>query len=116
MDGDSRSTGAVSDAERSTYERDGFLVFDPGIEIAAIDRAVARLAPLYLAEGEKPDVSGRIVAQRDSRRIQDAWKIDADVKLIATAPRVLAVLRDLYGREPRPFQTLNFRVGSEQRT
>jgi ectoine hydroxylase-related dioxygenase (phytanoyl-CoA dioxygenase family) len=27
---------------------------------------------------------------------------------------VLALLRDLYGREPLPFQTLNFRVGTEQ--
>jgi len=106
----------ATETQGAEYQRDGFLVFDPGIDMATIDRVVARLAGLYLKEGEPADVSGRVVAQRDSRRIQDAWKIDADVKAIALAPRVLALLRDLYGREPRPFQTLNFRVGSEQKT
>jgi ectoine hydroxylase-related dioxygenase (phytanoyl-CoA dioxygenase family) len=36
------------------------------------------------------------------------------VRAIARAPRVLALLAELYGRAPRPFQTLNFAVGTEQ--
>jgi ectoine hydroxylase-related dioxygenase (phytanoyl-CoA dioxygenase family) len=35
--------------------------------------------------------------------------------MIAASETVLATLRKLYGREPIPFQTLNFRKGSEQR-
>lgn len=47
-------------------------------------------------------------------RIQDAWRIDADVKALACNEQILALLRKLYGRPAFPFQTLNFRFGSEQ--
>jgi ectoine hydroxylase-related dioxygenase (phytanoyl-CoA dioxygenase family) len=69
---------------------------------------------MYLPEGQPDDRSGEVVVFRNNRRIQDAWKVIPEVKAIATAPRVLGLLRTLYRREPRPFQTLNFRVGSEQ--
>ena len=48
------------------------------------------------------------------RRIQDAWRMSESIKTIALHPPVLAALEELYGRKPRPFQTLNFRVGTEQ--
>ncbi len=48
-------------------------------------------------------------------RVQDAWKSSSHVLALATAPRVLAILRELYGRKPLPFQTLNFPVGTQQR-
>lgn len=100
--------------EREEYLANGFLVFDPGIDARTLDGAVEALAPLYLGDGDPPDRTGRPVAYRDARRIQDAWKVVPEVKAIATAPRVMELLRDLHGRTPRPFQTLNFRVGSEQ--
>lgn len=106
----------LSHSQHEEYAERGFLVFDPEIEPAVIDEAVARTRDLYLAEGDPPDTSKRIVVYRDSRRIQDAWKVIPAVKAIAQAPRVLQLLRELYGRKPLPFQTLNFRVGSEQKT
>ncbi|WP_186208719.1 phytanoyl-CoA dioxygenase family protein [Burkholderia gladioli] len=48
-------------------------------------------------------------------RIQDAWKSDPDVKAIASNSSLLALLGRLYGRTAFPFQTLNFRVGTQQR-
>jgi hypothetical protein len=109
-------TGAATPAQRAEFERTGYLAFDPGIDEATIDRVFGRLKGLYPPEGSAADNMGGAVAYRDARRIQDGWKIDADIKAIATAPRVLAMLRSLYGREPLPFQTLNFSVGSEQKT
>ncbi len=53
--------------------------------------------------------------ERLGNRIQDAWQHSAAVRSLATAPEIMTTLRDLYGREPIPFQTLNFRQGSEQR-
>jgi len=47
-------------------------------------------------------------------RIQDAWKFDANVKRIAVNETVRALLSILYGRPARPFQTLNFPVGTQQ--
>ena len=44
----------------------------------------------------------------------DAWKISDAARGVALAPAVLAALDQLYGRTPRPFQTLNFPIGTQQ--
>lgn len=50
------------------------------------------------------------------RRIQDVWKTCPAVREIATNSGILDILRFLYRREPIPFQTLNFSLGTEQAT
>ena len=52
----------------------------------------------------------------DKGRIQDAFKETACVTRLATNPVILSLLRDLYGRRPIPFQTLNFPRGTQQAT
>ena len=47
-------------------------------------------------------------------RIQDAWCFDEHVRAIATNQAILQLLSRLYGRQPFPFQTLNFPVGTQQ--
>ena len=47
-------------------------------------------------------------------RVQDAWNTNADVKAFAVNPQVISLLSMLYGRRAIPFQTLNFRTGSQQ--
>jgi hypothetical protein len=49
-------------------------------------------------------------------RLTDGWTFNEDIKAIATNKIVLALLRELYGREPFPFQTLNYPVGTQQST
>ena len=44
----------------------------------------------------------------------DAWRISDNVKALALAPKILPLLEELYGRTPKPFQTLNFLWGTEQ--
>lgn len=110
---------------RESLERDGYLVVDPGIDQETIDGAIADVEPLFRPESgasrmvrrAKRAVLGRhrAISHRDERRVQDAWVVSDSVRAIATAPAVLALLEDVYGRVPKPFQTLNFRVGSEQR-
>src|SRR6202011_1696356 len=51
----------------------------------------------------------------DLGRVTDAWASSAAVKAIALAPGVLGMLDAVYGRHPLPFQTLNFKYGTEQR-
>jgi hypothetical protein len=84
------------------YANDGYLVFDPGIEDFDL-----------LAERILNDVAD---SYGERRRVPDGWCFSESVKALATAPRILSVLESLYRREPVPFQTLNFRCGSEQRT
>lgn len=53
---------------------------------------------------------------QDQSRIQDAFKETECVSRLATHPKVLALLVELYGRRPIPFQTLNFPRGTQQAT
>ena len=99
-------------AAAETFEREGVLIFDPQIPARTLDRAVAdielgprrRWAPWRRGPAA---VGGRAT---------DAWITSKHVQRIALAPTVLELLSTLYGREPHPFQTLNFRLGTEQRT
>jgi hypothetical protein len=52
--------------------------------------------------------------KNDGLRIMDAWETDEDVRSIASNPRILDLLSQVYGRRPIPFQTLNFPVGTQQ--
>jgi hypothetical protein len=105
-----RSRG-VTATQREQFERDGYLVIEqPVAPDAVLDPIVDALAHLY----------GKPLHERDGvvyyrNRIQDAWRIDEHVKALALAPGVLAMLDGLYGRRPLPFQTINFRIGSQQK-
>jgi len=120
----SAATGTELDELRRRFETDGYAVFDPGIAEETIDAAITRIELEFHEEGRfeaaarraKRAVLGRsrALSGRNNVRIQDAWTICAEVREIATAPRVLALLAELYGRTPLPFQTINFRLGSQQ--
>lgn len=87
------------------FARDGFMMIDPEIPSEVLDRVDADIRGRHPLDGE-----GR------PQRIQDAWRFSDAVKEIATADTVLRTLRVLYRRDPIPFQTLSFGVGTEQRT
>lgn len=96
---------------KEAFDRDGILVFDPEIPDKTIDRAIAdvELGPRsgWAKRRRRPTA--------DVGRVTDAWASSPSAKQIALAPAVLELLRALYGREPHPFQTLNFKYGTEQR-
>jgi Phytanoyl-CoA dioxygenase (PhyH) len=104
----------LTDAQREQFDRDGFFVIeDAGIPHEVIDGAIADTKDLYEKEefGERYDADGVFYT---SHRIMDAWKISENVKSIALNPTILTTLRELYGREPLPFQTLTFPFGTQQ--
>lgn len=82
---------------------------DPDID-QRIDRIKANLGPRYGIDFDDPE-SDKTCGER---RIQDAWKFDADVLAIAVNTHVKTLLGRLYGRAAFPFQTLNFPVGTQQ--
>jgi hypothetical protein len=85
------------------FAREGYTVLDVGIPDfdRVASRIIRNLAPRY-PEGD--------------RRVQEAWAFDADVRALACNARILELLQFLYQREPIPFQTLNFDLGTEQAT
>ena len=84
---------------RSLFEH-GYAIIDIGFDAATLDAAAA-----YTRD-----------AMAGASRIQDGWRRNAGVKALATDDKVLTLLAKLYGRMPFPFQTLNFKVGTQQRT
>lgn len=90
------------------FAENGYVIIDPLISGRTIDALNESLRPYFVPHTEK--------YYADSTRVQDAWTFNEHVREVAVAPRVLELLRILYRREPIPFQTLNFRVGSQQRT
>lgn len=80
---------------------DGYAILDlSGPEFdAAADRIARDLAPHV---------------DNADRRCAEAWTFQQDVRDIACDERVVDLLRVLYQREPIPFQTLNFEVGTQQ--
>jgi hypothetical protein len=106
----------VTAEERERFERDGYLVFDPEFPEEVIDGTREDMEAKYLPEGTPRHVDevGVVYGAGERARIQDGWKINENVKRIALAPNVLSVCEELYGRKPLPFQTLNFRMGTQQ--
>ena len=99
-------------AQVERFEREGLLLLDSvDVEDSVLEAIVAELAEHY---GAPMRNEGGVIYYRN--RIMDAWRINENVKRLALAPGVLAMLEQLYGRRPLPFQTLNFRTGTQQAT
>lgn len=101
------SKSTLSEADKAfvkEFADNGYAIIDPGIDDKTIDAIVEQLAPRFakITNGDY--------------RMQDAWKFSEEVRKVATSEAVLSKLRLLYQRESFPFQTLNFPVGTQQRT
>ena len=100
---------AATAEQRERFERDGYLVIDGVAGEDVLGGIVADLDGLF---GQEPRDEGGVRYFRN--RIMDAWRISESVKALALSEPVHALLAELYGRRPLPFQTLNFLRGSQQ--
>lgn len=97
------------------FREDGYLVVEGLFEGELIDRILERYPWMFDPATRfeaPPDVVHRLT--RAANRRQDAWAVVPAVRELACHDGVLDLLRFLYGREPVPFQTLNFLPGTEQ--
>jgi len=88
------------------YNRLGYVILENVITEELAERIKREVVPLF-----NPDVAE---GPASYYRVQDAWKTSEAVRELALNERILQTLRMLYGREPVPFQTLNFLYGSQQ--
>ena len=84
------------------YSRDGYIVIDP--QIPDIGTTAERILDALEERFKTKD------------RVIDAWQFNQNVRDLAILPKVYETLETLYGRRPIPFQTLNFKFGTEQAT
>jgi hypothetical protein len=103
----SRAMGAETRALAERYRRDGYVVIPNVISPEDARRLHEEVSPLF-----QPRAAN---ALRSENRVQDAWVECPRVRRLAGDARIAGVLELLYGRRPIPFQTLNFRFGTEQR-
>ena len=95
------------------YRENGYVVIGLRLSESLIDSVIESAQPYYRQNALRTFSS--------ESRIQDAWlapdhKLRCSVRAVATHEHILDTLRLLYQREPVPFQTLNFPVGTEQGT
>jgi ectoine hydroxylase-related dioxygenase (phytanoyl-CoA dioxygenase family) len=100
----------ISQQEREQFERDGYLLIgSTGCPETLLDTIVSEVEEYYSEEQRTED--GVFYAPR---RVRNAWKINDNVKSLALSKKVLVILEALYGRRPLPFQTINFKAGTQQ--
>ncbi len=96
------------------YADNGFVVIDPKIDdlvIEGLKRGLSHSFDELLTQSKQQKLPANLI-----NRIQDAWTFNEHVKEIAASQYIMDKLRLLYRRRPIPFQTLNFNVGTQQRT
>ena len=87
------------------YHDQGYVALQQIVPHELCDRVRNQLAQMF-------DEDDEVVRHR---RVQDAWKREADAVLaVATLEPVRTMLSLLYGRRPIPFQTLGFKWGTQQ--
>ncbi len=95
---------AEQQAQARFYHENGYLIVKNAITAEMADKAVSSIGSKF------PDQMNQ-----DPLRQQDLWMENEIIKEIAIYPKVLDMLKYLYGRESIPFQTLNFKYGTQQR-
>lgn len=104
----SKVSDPLSVAQVEHFRSRGFVVLDLGLERDLLQSIIDKVEPLYPAD--------RLQNPTAPARVQDAWKQVEEVRELAISPTVLGALEQLFGRAALPFQTLNFPIGTRQRT
>lgn len=100
--------GFLTEEQIRKFNDDGYVIVDFGFPDALLDELITTLQPYYNPEHPQGSNGGT--------RIQDAWKFVKPAHALATNANVLSALEQLFERRARPFQTLNFPVGTQQAT
>ena len=93
------------DLVRQQYDRDGYVVIPTGLPEETLRAARDAEGPLQ-PEGYH---------WSDGPRVFEAWKQSQAVRDVSWCPAVLSALEVLHDARCRPFQTINFRKGTNQR-
>src|SRR5438552_11653566 len=117
-------TELLAQDQLEQFERDGFVVIEDGCSLDLVDGVLGEVEPLFRDTWDSADQ-----AERDGvlyfkhgpptngyfwHRITNAWKQWPNVRALALSERLLAITQQLFDRPVKPFQTLNFPVGTQQ--
>lgn len=83
--------------DKDFYKENGYLIFNTNIDFKLINSVI------------------ETIDYKSNSRIQDAWITNQYVKQLALHDNIFNKIKELYNKEPLPFQTLNFNKGTQQR-
>ncbi len=96
----------LSQQEIDEFQHNGYLIVDTQISIRIINNVVNEMQQIYNGvHAPAPSLGSRL---------PDLWRDSINAKHIALSPKIISILTQLYNRKPLPFQTLNFRTGTQQ--
>ncbi len=117
-------TGMLNDEDRRRFEADGYLVVRDICSLDLIDALRDEFEGILndpWHEGPQVDVDGVVYTRYTGRgddwywhRVKNAWKTSDSARALALNPKVLSVTEELFERKVKPFQTLNFGIGTNQ--
>ena len=96
----------LSYQEIDKFNQDGYLILDNYASTDLCDAIVDEIR-FTLSKANIPVNHGL--------RLCDAWQNFRNIRSLATDQKGIMVLRQLFGGNPFPFQTLNFPVGTQQK-
>jgi ectoine hydroxylase-related dioxygenase (phytanoyl-CoA dioxygenase family) len=115
----------LTEQEVEQFDRDGYFIIDDPCPPELIEGVITDFEPRFREAWDPgPEAHhdgvwwGRHPGWEDHhyhwQRIRNAWRISDSCRSMALSPRVLEITERLFGRKVKPFQTLNFPVGTEQ--
>ena len=95
------------------FRKDGYVILQGIVDPELLDGVRSEIEEAFILPPPEnvPELGG---IQPAIGRFQDAWRLCPTVAKLASAPRVIRALEELYGAQPHPFQTLTFSVGTQQ--
>lgn len=103
-------TDSKSNDYKTSFEKDGFVIIDSGLDHAILDGAREDMQSFFTEDRPRP----LRVPLADFNRVQDGWHVSQNVLKIAQSEKILAALEEIYQLPAKAFQTLNFLKGTEQ--
>jgi len=99
-------SAVISQQQVQSFHDQGYVVVDFGLDSLQLDAIIEKVHGLYGADyHNNPQLPARV---------QDAWKKVPQVRQLAVNNNIMDALAQLLQRKPKPFQTLNFPVGTRQ--
>lgn len=92
------------------YNENGYIVID----LELTDFYIESLLDLVKKEINDIKTQDPKYHYSDSPRIFEGWKTNPFILELARHPKIISTLKLLYGKNPIPFQTINFLKGSNQ--
>jgi len=104
-----RSLSELEKSQVKQFRAEGILILRQVFDPEYLDRTISAIETFH----------GHLYHKKGGRRIQDLWQAEDEagqlVRSIAGRAEIISTLEMLYGRKAFPFQTLNFKWGSEQK-